>query len=63
MAAGEIADHFAAEGDKTRVRLRHSGLPDDNAVAQHTQGWDHYLDRLAVVASGGDAGPDIPPPA
>ncbi len=48
------------EGDKTRVRLVHSGLPDDDAVDQHTQGWDHYLGRLAVAAAGGDAGPDLP---
>jgi uncharacterized protein YndB with AHSA1/START domain len=48
------------EGDKTRVRLVHSGLPDD-AVSDHTQGWDHYLSRLSIVAAGGDAGPDILP--
>ena len=29
------------EGDKTRVRLAHRGLPDD-AVSDHTGGWDHY---------------------
>lgn len=45
------------EGDKTRVRLTHRGLPDD-AIGDHTQGWDHYLARLAIVARGGDAGPD-----
>ena len=49
------------EGDKTRVRLVHSGLPDDDAVDQHTHGWDHYLGRLAVAAAGGDAGPDTGP--
>ena len=51
------------EGDKTLVRLRHTGLPDDDAVGQHTSGWDHYLGRLAVAAAGGDAGPDRPPGA
>ncbi len=40
------------EGDKTRVRLIHSGLPTD-AISDHTGGWDHYLGRLAVVATGG----------
>ena len=25
-------------------------------MSDHTQGWDHYLDRLAVVVAGGDAG-------
>jgi uncharacterized protein YndB with AHSA1/START domain len=48
------------EGDKTRVRLVHRGLPDD-AVPDHTHGWDHYLGRLAIAATGGDAGPDAPP--
>ena len=45
------------DGDKTRVRLVHRGLPDD-AVGDHEKGWDHYLGRLAVAASGGDPGPD-----
>jgi uncharacterized protein YndB with AHSA1/START domain len=47
------------EGDKTLVRLVHSGIPED-AVSDHTQGWDHYLGRLAIAAPGGDAGPDTP---
>jgi len=46
-----------AEGDKTRVRLVHSGLPAD-AVSDHTKGWDHYLERLSIVVTGGDPGPD-----
>jgi uncharacterized protein YndB with AHSA1/START domain len=49
------------EGDKTRVRLVHRGLPEE-AVADHTHGWDHYLDRLAIAAAGGSPGPDTPPP-
>jgi hypothetical protein len=44
--------------DKTRVRLVHRGLP-DAAVDDHTQGRDHYLDRLATVSAGGDVGPDV----
>ena len=48
------------EGDKTLVRLVHRGLPDD-AVGDHTQGWDHYVNRLAAVAVGRDPGPDTPP--
>jgi uncharacterized protein YndB with AHSA1/START domain len=48
------------EGDKTRVRLVHRGLPDD-AVEQHGHGWGHYLGRLAVRATGGDPGPDHRP--
>jgi uncharacterized protein YndB with AHSA1/START domain len=47
------------EGAKTRVRLTHRGLPDD-AVGDHTEGWDGYLDRLATCVAGGDPGPDLP---
>lgn len=49
------------EGSKTRLRLTHTGLPDDDAVAMHIHGWDHYLGRLGIVAAGGDAGADIGP--
>lgn len=48
------------DGAKTRVRLVHRGLPVD-AVSDHAAGWDHYLGRLAVVAAGGDVGPDVLP--
>ena len=48
------------EGDKTRVRLAHRGLPDD-AVEPHGRGWAHYLSRLATRAAGGDPGPDRGP--
>jgi uncharacterized protein YndB with AHSA1/START domain len=51
----EIALEPSAAG--TTVRLTHRGLPED-AVDDHTGGWDHYLARLDVVARGGDAGPD-----
>jgi uncharacterized protein YndB with AHSA1/START domain len=53
----EISLH--PEGDKTRVRLVHRGLPED-AVSDHTRGWDHYLARLAIAAPGGNAGIDAP---
>ena len=49
------------EGGKTRLRLRHTGLPDQQAVDQHDHGWSHYLARLGVAAPGGDAGPDTGP--
>jgi uncharacterized protein YndB with AHSA1/START domain len=52
---------LTAEGSKTRLRLVHSGLPAD-AVSDHTNGWDHYLERLAIRATGGDPGPDVPEP-
>ena len=56
----EISLH--PEGTKTRVRLAHRGLPAD-AVADHTGGWDRYLERLDTCATGGDPGPDLEPAA
>jgi uncharacterized protein YndB with AHSA1/START domain len=53
----EISLH--PEGEKTRVRLVHRGLPAD-AVDDHGNGWQRYIDRLAIVVSGGDPGPDVP---
>ena len=40
----------------TLLRLVHWGLPNAEAVTSHGEGWDHYLGRLATVASGGDPG-------
>jgi uncharacterized protein YndB with AHSA1/START domain len=53
----EIEITLTPEGDQTRVRLVHRGLPDD-AVDDHGSGWAHYLDRLSQAATGGDPGPD-----
>jgi uncharacterized protein YndB with AHSA1/START domain len=47
-----------SDGGGTRVTLRHRDLPSTEAAEQHQMGWSHYLDRLAVVAAGGDPGPD-----
>jgi uncharacterized protein YndB with AHSA1/START domain len=48
----KVAITLVPEGDETRVRLVHSGLPED-AVNDHGEGWQHFLDRLATVAVGG----------
>jgi uncharacterized protein YndB with AHSA1/START domain len=48
------------EGDKTRVRLVHRGLPED-AVEDHGRGWAHYLQRLALRVGGGNPGADSGP--
>jgi uncharacterized protein YndB with AHSA1/START domain len=45
------------DGDETILRLRHLGLGPDTA-GDHAHGWQHYLDRLAIAAAGGDPGPD-----
>lgn len=51
---------LAAEGDGTRLRLTHRGLPSDE-IPIHVAGWTHYVPRLDVVATGGDPGPDTGP--
>src|SRR5437764_878668 len=45
-------------GEGTTLRFRHHGLPSPEAAASHAHGWDHYLERLATVAGGGDPGED-----
>ena len=41
----------------TVVRLVHEGLTAEQE-AGHTEGWTHYLGRLVLAATTGDAGPD-----
>jgi uncharacterized protein YndB with AHSA1/START domain len=41
----------------TRVTLVHEGLTEAER-REHDRGWAHYLERLRVVAAGGDPGPD-----
>src|ERR1035437_10912958 len=56
----EVEITLIPDGDKTRVRLVHRGLPAD-AVSDHTGGWDNYLHRLTLPTTRGAAGPDIAP--
>ena len=42
----------------TLLRLTHRGLPDAVQCESHNHGWGHYLDRLAIAASGGAPGVD-----
>jgi uncharacterized protein YndB with AHSA1/START domain len=41
----------------TNVRFQHH-LDTVEAAASHKAGWDHYLPRLEIAATGGDPGPD-----
>jgi uncharacterized protein YndB with AHSA1/START domain len=59
--ASTIEIELVPEGDGTTLRFRHSGLPSADAAQAHSHGWDHYLARLAVAASGGDPGEDRGP--
>src|ERR1700720_4476692 len=45
-------------GNGTLLRLSHRDLPSAEDAASHAHGWDHYTERLASIAAGGDAGPD-----
>ena len=45
------------DGDGTLLRFMHSGLPDAEATAKHAHGWDHYLERFAIVAPRRRPGP------
>jgi uncharacterized protein YndB with AHSA1/START domain len=47
-----------AEGDGTLLTLVHRGLPDDDSLALHADGWSRYLPRLDRVARGLEPGPD-----
>jgi|tagenome__1003787_1003787.scaffolds.fasta_scaffold20882439_1 uncharacterized protein (TIGR03086 family) len=42
----------------SRVTLTHEGLPDQQSVDGHAEGWDHYLERLERFGVTGDAGQD-----
>ena len=42
----------------SRVTLTHDGLPTQEQVDSHAEGWDHYLERLERLAVKGDAGRD-----
>ena len=49
---------LVATAEGTLLRFGHRGLPDAQAAASHTHGWEHYLERLGALAAGGDPGRD-----
>ena len=53
--ASSIAVEFEPVGDQTKVTMTHSGL-DEEGAENHSVGWTHFFDRLAVAAETGDAG-------
>ena len=46
-----------ADGDRTVLTLRHSGLPDEEAAIMHRDGWTSFGERLRLVIGGSDPGP------
>ena len=53
-----IEVELTPEGDGTSLRFVHKDLPTAESVASHAHGWDHYLPRLELAASGRDPGAD-----
>jgi len=45
------------DGEATILRLRHSGLPSEDAIGFHSFGWSTSFTRLGVIAAGRDPGP------
>jgi uncharacterized protein YndB with AHSA1/START domain len=56
--ATTVEFELVASPGGTTLRFSHRDLPGDESAASHGHGWDHYLGRLAVAASGDDPGPD-----
>jgi uncharacterized protein YndB with AHSA1/START domain len=56
-AATKIEIDLATRDNGTLLTFVHRGLPQP-AVGPHTDGWTHYLGRLAIAAAGGDPGAD-----
>lgn len=46
------------DGEATIVTMLHKDLPSEQMRTSHTEGWVHYLERLAVAGAGGDPGAD-----
>ena len=49
---------FVEDGDGTIIRVRHTGLPTEDARFAHELGWTSYLPRLASAQEGVDPGED-----
>ena len=56
VGASTVAIDLEPTDAGTLLRLTHE-LPRDSA-APHSEGWEHYLSRLAVAAEGADPGAD-----
>ena len=42
-----VVFELAREGERTRLKFRHIGFPNEEARANHEQGWTGSLERLA----------------
>jgi uncharacterized protein YndB with AHSA1/START domain len=55
--ATRLVVRFTAKGEGTLVELEHRGLAPAEE-RKHAVGWPHFLERLGVLAAGGDPGVD-----
>jgi uncharacterized protein YndB with AHSA1/START domain len=55
--ASTVEVTFTPDGDGTLMRFQHRDLPEESR-GTHGHGWDHYFERLAIAAAGGEAGED-----
>jgi uncharacterized protein YndB with AHSA1/START domain len=55
--ATEVEFTLTATARGTHLRLEHRNLPEAE-VPKHAEGWAHFLERLAIAATGADAGRD-----
>lgn len=56
--ASRVEITLTPDGEGTLLRMVHSGFPNAELAGRHSEGWDHYLGRLAEAAAGRDPGPD-----
>jgi len=59
MSAGSstVSFELVPDGKYTVVKFSHVGLPTEELVGKHGEGWDNYMPRLKELAETGDAGP------
>jgi uncharacterized protein YndB with AHSA1/START domain len=53
-----IEIELVSDGGGTMLHFTHRDLPSVKATESHGHGWDHYFERLAVAAAGGNPGRD-----
>ena len=49
---------LSPDGAGTLLKLTHRDIPTAESRESHNHGWEKYLQRLSIAASGGDPGPD-----
>jgi uncharacterized protein YndB with AHSA1/START domain len=56
--SGTVEVTLTPDGDGTYLRLVQRGLMTSEMREQHRRGWQQYLERLSVAATGATPGPD-----